>query len=254
MARKTDVMEPEATTEALPEVDQPTGSATEGETEVTNLNDFWAAVDALEVSNPDFSSVQSEYGNLTRKGKMQATHGLKARTFAALDEDEYAQAKLLSSAAKALGTVSGTAGVSADPTEELVNRIAGIQLALTNLTETNPTLGDRVSAAVNAGINSDSIAAQLAKRLIETKMGRKSREGGGTRHNVGKHIAQVFADKESGTFLSVKDLSEANSAEYGDDVASIPSITTHLKNSFDQPGLEATEVDKKLGVRKMVAV
>lgn len=215
------------------------------EAEAPNLNAFWAAVDAVE--GDDYSGVITEYGKLSRGGKLLAKNGIRSRVMAAVDNDEYATAKALGNASKAIGTVaSSTAGTTADPTEELVNRVAALRLASIQLTSTE--LEDRISALVVAP---NEIVTALAKRLTETKMGRKPRAEGGTRHNVGKHIAQIFADKEAGTFMDVKAITEAKSDEYGEDNVSVASVSAHLKSGkFEQAGLAVVEVDKKLGVRK----
>lgn len=241
--------------DTVPEVDQPTV-----EENVNALAAFWTAVDALNNDSPDYKPVTDEYDKLDRSSKMKAGHAVKTKVFDALDADNFTLGKTLSGLTKILGTTS-TGAADADPSEELVNRMAGIFLAYKELSASNPSLSERVKAAVEAvaGDKGDeTIAAQLSKRLVDTKMGRKPREGGGTRHNVGKHIAQVFENLADGTFLSIKQLAEAKSEEYGDDSASVVSITQHLKGNFDQAGLsvvtEGTGDDTKvLGVRKGAA-
>lgn len=232
---------------SVPEVDAP-ATPEGGEAEVTNLNAFWAAVESIDSASPDYAASIAEYEKLSRKGKMQASHGVKAKTFAALDEDEYAKAKALSGLSKALSSSSST-GEATDPTEELVNRMAGFYIAYTELSGANASLTDKVAAAVQAATakNEDgtltedaskTVAAGLAKRLVETKMGRKPRESGGTRHNVGRHISQVFAELPDGTFLSIKEIANAKSEEYGDDAPAVNTIATHLNSGkFDQAGL-----------------
>lgn len=234
------------------EVDTP-ASPEGGEAEVTNLNAFWAVVEQIDSATPVYTDSIAEYEKLTRKGKMQASHGVKAKTFAALDEDEYAKAKALSGLSKALGSSSST-GEATDPTEELVNRMAGFYIAFTTLKAANPTLEEKVAAAVQAAtvqgepdsegkttLTEDAaktVAALLAAKLVDSKMGRRPRETGGTRHNVGKHISQIFAELPDGTFLSIKEIANAKSEEYGDDAPAVNTVATHLNSGkFEQAGL-----------------
>lgn len=246
----------EATTENtegnVSEVDTPTVAEN-----VNKLAAFWTAVDAIDATNVNYDGATSEYDKLERGDKMKASHAVKAKVFDALSDDNFTLGKILSGLTKVLGTTS-TGAADADPSEELVNRMAGIYLAYNELSKAHGELAERVKAAVEAvaGEKGDeTIPALLAKRLVETKMGRKPREGSGTRHSPGKHIVQVFADLPDGTFLTIKQLSEAKSEEYGDDAASPVSIGQHLKSSFEQPGLSVvTEGEgddtKVIGVRK----
>lgn len=51
---------------------------------------------------------------------------------------------------------------------------------------------------------------------------------GGPRRDIGKHIEQVFAEKEPGSFLTVNEIAKARSTEYGDDRPSAGAVSARL--------------------------
>lgn len=117
-------------------------------------------------------------------------------------------------------------------TDELVEAANG-QLAdyIAWLNRDEPAEGEEDQAEPEVSVVTKR-AAKLAmsKVKVSTASGRASSGPGysGPRRNVATHISQVFADKASGDFISITDLANATSAEYGDDHPSPGALAARL--------------------------
>lgn len=146
----------------------------------------------------------------------------------------------------------------ANPTEAFVNRQVAARLAVSVLNGDVPdgvdaTWQDTVKAKLEElGPQVDQYRAFLAdtaedktepevdalvKSAFKLAAGkaagvRKAATGGssytGERRDIAKHIQSAFADKESGTFLTVAEIRNARSDEYGDNPPSAGAISARL--------------------------
>jgi len=179
---------------------------------------------------------------------MQATAGVRASIMKAVEDEDYETAKLYSKVKKYFASLApAVSAEAADPTVELVNRIAAFQIASAQLSEGQEALADRIASAV---ASPDEKVQAAVSKLLEVRAARKPRAPGGTRHNVGNHITQVFANVASGEFLDYKAIGEASSEEYGG-----PSTPSAVKAKLDSgkfvsDGLVVETVNDKIGVRK----
>lgn len=77
----------------------------------------------------------------------------------------------------------------------------------------------------------------------------------GTRRDVAAHIVNAFADKPSGTFLSISEIKSTPSEEYGSDSPSSGAISARLfprgGAAMSVPGVEAANEGGKNGARKL---
>ncbi len=241
----TEPTEPQAVDDGREDV---SGTTVEPEAETVDLTGFWAAIDALDKENPVYDGVKAEYDKLSRKGKMQASTGVRTKIMNAAENDDFETARLYSKVKKYFASLApSTTAEAADPTVELVNRIAALRIVSAQLSEGQEALEERITAAV---ANPDEKVQAAVAKLLEVRAARKPREPGGTRHNVGNHITQVFANVASGEFLDYKAIGEASSEEYGG-----PSTPSAVKAKLDSgkfvsDGLVVETVNDKIGVRK----
>lgn len=214
--------------------------------EIINLNGFWEAVGSINPDEPNYDGVKAEYDKLSKGGKQKATREISARVMQSVENGDSVTALKLAKTKRFFSELKpASSATPADPTVELVNRIAALRLANTQLS--TEELEERVNGAVEAP---NEIVQALVTKLVEVRAGRKPRVEGGKRHNVKNHIEQVFAGQESGTWLDTKAISEANSEEYGGP-ANLPSVETNLKSGkFSAQGLTVETRDGKLGVVK----
>lgn len=147
----------------------------------------------------------------------------------------------------------------ADPTEALVQRVAGLNLAreLVTVPEgVSEGWEDKVEALLaEARDQASAYQAFLAdeaedkvepegvpswvKAAVKLAQGKSAKVGGsastgtrseytGERRDIGKHIAEAFADEASGTFKTVAEIRSFKSAEYGDNPPSAGAISARL--------------------------
>lgn len=240
--------EPSATEPANPDAEDVSGQPVTEAPEVVDLNGFNAAVDALDANEPNYDAVKAAYDALSRKGKVQATRSISTRTMVEVEAGNLAKAQSLTKTKRYFESLTPTSTATpADPTVELVNRIAALRIAAVAL-ETNSGLSERVSAAIESP---NEIVQALATKLQETKAARKPRDPGSKRHNVSNHITQVMAGQESGRFLDAKGIAEATSEEYDGGSSTKNAVEAKLKSGkFSSDGLTVETVDDKIGVRK----
>jgi hypothetical protein len=157
----------------------------------------------------------------------------------------------------------------ADPTEAFVQRVVGLELARTlasgNVPEgvsedwrekANSLLAESTEAANGylAWVTSDAEdkgdepeVSAVVKAAVKLSLGKAAKVGGrqssgggggagdGVRRDIGKHILNAFADKESGTFLTVAQIRAVRSEEYGDNPPSAGAISARLFPDSGKP-------------------
>lgn len=155
----------------------------------------------------------------------------------------------------------------ADPTAAYVSQVAAVNLAYGILTDEVPegvdeAWAEKVSekvadlseqvAAFQAWSNSDdenkgdapevdAIVKNAFKIASGKGTGRAKASGGGggtvgsgERHDIGKHIAEYFEDKEPGHFALIAEIRKFKSNEYGDDQPSAGAISARLFPQNDE--------------------
>lgn len=159
----------------------------------------------------------------------------------------------------------------ADPTEAFVQQYGTLRLALA-LTEPGEGVGDdwqdkakalvdgsmESARAYKAWLTSDAEdkgdepeASAVIKNAVKLSLGKSAKAGGrassgggtftGERRDIGKHIASAFAEVESGTFLTVAEIRNHKSDEYGDNPPSAGAISARLFPSSGKCTVEGIE-------------
>jgi hypothetical protein len=147
----------------------------------------------------------------------------------------------------------------ADPKLAFVNKLAAHRLALTLITAPEGVDGDEASAqaddlvaglseqveAYRAWAESDaedkgdapdtSPVVRTAFKLAAGKAsgGGRVSGGSGVRRDIGKHIQAAFSNLDNGAVLTVAEIANTKSEEYGDDVPSQGAVSARL---FPQSG------------------
>lgn len=155
--------------------------------------------------------------------------------------------------------------VPSDPTEAFIQRVVGLRLATDLATATVPEgvkedWSDQANALFTA--NSEPATAYLAwstrpaveegaedvaepeassfvKAAVKLAQGKSGKIGGktskgtgtpftGERRDISKHIAEAFASKTTGEFLTVSEIKNFHSDEYGDNPPSAGAISARL--------------------------
>jgi hypothetical protein len=162
-----------------------------------------------------------------------------------------------------------------DPTEAFVQRVAGLRLADRIAEQAVPegvaedwatkaaALVEESADAVNtytAWLNSTAedkgdepevpAIVKAAVKLAQgktAKVGTSGRTGGGSasgeRHDIGKHIEEAFADVAPDTFLTVAEIRNHKSTEYGDNPPSAGAISARLFPSSGKCTIEGITPD-----------
>lgn len=150
----------------------------------------------------------------------------------------------------------------ADPTEAWVQRQVGLDLARALLTKPEGVAEDAEARAEKlysevypqaeqylAWSNDESEdkgdepdVPAFVKSAVKLAQGKAAKVGGtrsgggassGERHDIGEHIRQAFENVASGTFLTIAEIRNAKSTEYGDNPPSAGAISARL---FPQSG------------------
>jgi hypothetical protein len=178
--------------------------------------------------------------------------------------------------------------VPADPTEAFVQRVATLNLAqtlvsppegvaedwdtkVTEMVESSEESAREYLAWLEADSESrgnepevTSVVRNAAKLAVgKTAKAGTVRTGGsfsGERRDIGAHILNAFEGKELGTFLSIAEIRNAKSPEYGDQLPSAGAISARLfpkdkeghptESSMLKLGIEPTTRDGKKGAVK----
>ena len=207
-------------------------------------------------------AVLKEYRNLEgAKAKNAAKAALAEGMRKAMDDGSIAGARsyLQLTDSMSAGPSGSAPKAPVDPTEAFVQADATLRLALALHTPTEGVSEDyaeKVEALVTestesaeallAWVKSDAEdkgdepeASPVVKNAVKLALGKAAKAGGraggvggatynGARRDIGKHIANAFADKESGDFLTVAEIRTARSDEYGDNPPSAGAISARL--------------------------
>jgi hypothetical protein len=166
------------------------------------------------------------------------------------------KARALNTIRGAITSAKGGGGKAAatpqDPTEAFVEQVVAIQLAYSHVTQNVPegvaddwndratklaseTVGDVDKLAKYNGEGEAPEVSALAKRALKLATGKVKSGGGGTRapftgtrRDIGKHIIEAFADKNSGDFLTVAQIVSHHSSEYGTESPSPGAVSARL--------------------------
>lgn len=185
------------------------------------------------------------------KNKNAARDFIEESMRSAIMEDDGPKAKSFVLIRKSLS--AGTAKKESkpkDPTEAFVSKVAQLVAAQTIVTETVPEgvaegwveqvnemqakLVDEARSLINVeeGAEAPEVSAD-ARKVVKLASGKAA--GGasgatysGPRRNVGVHIANAFAELNSGDFLTVNEIAKKKSDEYGDDEPSSGAISARL--------------------------
>lgn len=186
------------------------------------------------------------------------------------------------------GLSAGSGGSSApkapaDPTQAFVQKVVALQLAVDEVIGNVPegvsdewtekadelrgSLADDLASYREylASTDEDAEAPEVSpvvRQAFKLASGRgtgggSARVAGGPRRDVEKHLIQVFADLESGAFLTVNEIAKAASTEYGDDRPSAGAVSARLfpkgRDTYEANGLKAVPAEdgKSRGVIKL---
>jgi hypothetical protein len=284
----------EATEEVAPteEVETKTES-TEETLDLTGFEAVVAeAIEGMDVSTgevppTEVAKVNEAYRSLDgQKGKAAARTWLENQMKHALKESkDFIRARAFVMLKDGLSSAGGHSAPRppADPTKAFVQKVAAFSLALNILEASVPenvsedwhtqydelltSLGDEVET-YQEYVNSDDEEAEepavspvvrqafkLATSRVRGGGAGSSRVPGAPRRDVSKHLAQVFADLEVGSFLKVNEIAKAASEEYGDDRPSSGAVSSRLfpkgKDAYSADGIEACEMNGARGARKV---
>ena len=181
----------------------------------------------------------------------------------------------LSNSLTAVKSAAKAERVPTDPTEAFVQRIVGLRLA-TDLAKGNVPEGvtedwttkanELYSASVEAAQASlawanrapveegvedvpEPEASPFVKAAVKLSQGKSGKVGGkattkgtgtpflGVRRDISKHVAEAFADKDFGDFLTISEIKNSRSEEYGDNPPSAGAISARL---FPKQGAKCT--------------
>lgn len=229
---------------ALTDADDSTGEVTvEG---LSKSNEAYRALDGLKAKNAARKWLDD--------AMMEAIFGSNAQ-----GARSYAQIKENLSAGSSAGTKAPK-----DPTENFVGRIATLQAALnvafadvpegvsddwaakadekaTSLTEAATSYKASVKAATDEAPFDDAEVGADVKKVVKLASGKATGGTGGSytggpRRSVGNHIEQVFASLEPGSYLTVTEINQARSEEYGpDDAPTTGAISQKLFGAKGKP-------------------
>lgn len=209
------------------------------------------------------SPVQEQYRKLDGvKAKNAAKKVLNDAVKAAMNaldiQTARANMQLLDSMSAAGGGTK-TEKAPADPTQAFIDRVAGLRLADTLVEQSVPEgvsedWATKVQELVTASaepaqtyltwLNSDAEdkgdepdVSSIVKAAVKLSQGKSAKVGvaratgggfTGERRDIGKHIAEAFAGVESGAFLTVAEIRNHKSEEYGDNPPSAGAISARL--------------------------
>ena len=238
-----------------------------------DLTAFTEKVEAAVTGRDEASGDPSEELILAAQTEYRNLDGLKAKNAAKkLVEEKMREAMnsrdILAARAYMMVSDNLTAGASgskgsstpADPKEAFTQRVQALLLAQTLLADQAPegiTFGEvavtdeqtdaaRALLAYEQNESEDKgdapEATQVVKAAVKLATGKAARVGGsgrsggtftGERKDIGKHIAEAFAEVEGGTFLTIAQIRSHKSEEYGDNPPSAGAISARL---FPQSG------------------
>lgn len=227
------------------------------------------AVSAADTSTGDvpaanIASVLEQYRAIDGvKGKNKAKAALNEGMKSAMNDTDIVKARAylqLSENMTAGSSKSSSEKAPADPTEAAVQRIATLQLARDYVVVPEGVSDDfqaRADALVSSSADAvkshiewlqadeetrgdEPEASGVVKNAAKLALGKAAKAGArvgstftGDRRDIGKHIGEAFASVESGGFLTVAEIRNHKSEEYGDNPPSAGAISARL---FPQSG------------------
>lgn len=234
----------------------PTEDSKEPEAE-PDISNFVALVESLierdetgevtEVTDEGIVSVQNAYKELSRKEKNLAKNDLSSKMEkAVMEDDDISLAKFYLEVNNRMTEVPRVKREPkekkvVDPSEAYVKLVAKLDLAraLVQIPE-NLDKADiekragELFAAGAADAQKDEPELVWVKQALSLAQPKRAKavSGGGTRvrHSVSSHIAEAFANAESGESLTVSQIADFKSEEYGDDRPSKQAIVAHLSS------------------------
>lgn len=271
-------------TEAAPEEKAP-----EPEVDLTEFqNAAQQAVAERDESTGDLSTASIEAVNKIYreidgiKGKNAARSWIEAQMKASIVGKDImaARAYVMLKDGLSAGSGSSTPKAPADPTAAFVQKVASLRLALSLVEQSVPEgvdeawservdktlaeVGDEVVAYREYSESDDADAeapevSPVVRQAFKLASGRGggggSRVSGGPRRDVAKHMEQVFADLEVGTFLTINEIAKAQSTEYGDDRPSAGAVSARLfpkgREPYNDGTIKAEAGDKARGAVKI---
>lgn len=244
-----------------------------------------------EVPEASLTAVTAQYRALEGiKAKNDAKKLVNERMKDAMNSGNLPVARAnLNISEKALVAAAGGGGKSstpADPTENFVQRVATLTLAYQQAVATVPEgVGDDWQAKVEALVSESQTAvgeyrtwsdgdpesrgdepevSAVIRNAVKLASGKAAKagvsRGGGTftgeRRDIGVHIENAFADKEEGTFLTIAEIRNTRSDEYGDTPPSAGAISARLfpksgKSTMTKVGVKPDTQDGKKGAVKV---
>lgn len=234
----------------------PTEDSKEPEAE-PDISNFVALVESLierdetgevtEVTDEGIVSVQNAYKALSRKEKNLAKNDLSSKMEkAVMEDDDISLAKFYLEVNNRMTEVVKVKREPkekkvVDPSEAYVKLVAKLDLARA-LVQIPENL-DKADIEKRAGELFATGAADAQKdepelvwvkqalNLAQPKSAKVASTGGTrTRHSVANHIAEAFANAEPGESLTVSQIADFKSEEYGDDRPSKQAIMAHLSS------------------------
>lgn len=164
------------------------------------------------------------------------------------------------------GTTPKSERVPADPTEAYVQRTVGLDLARALLVRPEGVTDDAEaraeklysevyplaetylawSASDDESKGDEPDVPTFVKNAVKLAQGKAAKVGGtrsgpsstGERHDIGEHIRQAFENVASGTFLTIAEIRNAKSTEYGDNPPSAGAISARLFPSSGKCSLD----------------
>jgi len=254
-----------------------------------DISAFVTAVNAAIESADESTGTIPESGVASVREAYQALDGVKVKNAAkghladALKESLVKLDVVKSRAVMQLTEEAAVAGKSStpakvvDPTEQFVNGLAVLTLALYLAQGNVPEGVDKDSAvaaatekANEAFAEAQTVAASddhktenaliaAALKVATTKARKASgpRVTSGERRDLGAHISEAFAAADEGAFLTVAQIRKFESTGYGSDHPSAGAITNRLQpksgNATTIPGITVETRDGKLGAVKASA-
>lgn len=255
----------EAVATAITEADAATGEVPTEQIEAVKT--AYRALDGAKPKNAAKKAVNESMKDAMNSGDLP-----KARAYLMISENSLVA-----------GGGGGGEKAPADPTEAFVQRVAtlslGYNLAVNNVPEgVGSDWQDRVNQLVTESLTpaqellafhqSDAegdgpeatAVVRNAVKLAEGKSAKagSSRSGGtftGERKNIGTHIESAFSDVEEGTFLTIAEIRNKRSDEYGDNPPSAGAVSARLfpssgKSSMLKVGIRPDTQNGKKGAVK----
>lgn len=264
----------------------PTETPAEEVIDLSELNTAVEAQLARPEAEMEYGDIKAAYGKLSRKGKIAAKKAAdetmatllkggaeswpKAAATMLIVENGY-----VSSASKASG--SSTPATPKDSTAAHVDRIVGLRLAhsiataqasaqegiaedwkdqvVTKATELQAQVDSLVAYRLNTAEDKgdapevDPIVSRAVKAAFAGSTSGRTGTGStytGPQRSVKAHIAQAFADQPVGTALSVAEIANFKSTEYGDDKPSAGAVSAALKSDkFNVEGVTPGPIGEK---------